>query len=53
MTGQVLLFAAVGIAGCMAGDFAGRMVFDRLDGGKLRFVIYIGMILSGISMILS
>lgn len=53
VTGQVLLFAAVGIAGCMAGDFAGRMVFDRLDAKKLRLVIYIGMILSGISMILS
>ena len=53
VTGEVLLFAAVGIVGCLAGDFAGRLVFDRLDAGKLRLVIYLGMIFSGILMIFS
>ena len=49
---EVLLFAAIGIAGCMAGGFAGGFVFDKLDSGKLKRIIYIGMIISGITMIL-
>lgn len=51
VTWQVLLYAFVGIAGCMAGDFAGKAVFDRLNAKMLKTVIYLGMILSGILMI--
>ena len=48
--GQLLLYALVGIMGCMAGDFLGKRVFDKLDANKLKYIIYIGMILSGIVM---
>lgn len=51
VTGNVLLCAAVGIAGCMIGDALGKKVFDRLNAKMLKTVIYIGMILSGILMI--
>ena len=51
VTGEVLLFALVGILGCFAGDAFGKRVFDRLDAKKLKTIIYIGMIVSGITMI--
>ncbi len=47
---DILIFAAIGIVGCMAGDSLGRLVFDKLDSQKLKLVIYIGMIISGIAM---
>lgn len=47
----LVLYALIGFAGCMAGDFLGKKVFNRLDSKKLKTVIYIGMILSGILMI--
>lgn len=53
VTGEVLLYAAVGLAGCMLGDAFGKKVFDRLNVKMLKTVIYIGMILSGILMILA
>ena len=51
ITGPVLLCAAVGVIGCFAGDRIGSRVFDRLDGQKVKLVIYAGMILSGVLMI--
>lgn len=48
---QILCLAAVGIVGCMAGDFAGKLVFDKLDGNKLKRIIYIGMLVSGFIML--
>lgn len=47
---KILLYAAIGVIGCMTGDCIGRLVFDRLDSGKLKRIIYIGMIISGILM---
>ncbi len=47
---DILIYAAIGIIGCVAGDFLGKLVFDRLDGNKLKIVIYAGMIISGIVM---
>jgi len=52
VTWQLLVYAVIGIVGCMAGDFVGRRVFNKLDGAKLKTVIYTGMIVSGILMIL-
>ena len=49
--GQVLLYALVGIVGCMIGDFVGRGVFDKLDSNRLKQIIYIGMLISGLIMI--
>lgn len=51
ITVEILIYAAVGLVGCMLGDLIGKLVFDRLDPGKLKTVIYVGMIISGISMI--
>lgn len=50
ITGQVLLYAAVGMVGCMIGDMIGGKVFDRLDAAALKKIIYIGMIISGVVM---
>ena len=47
---DIIIFAAVGIIGCMIGDWLGKKVFDKLDGKKLKRIIYIGMIISGIMM---
>jgi len=47
---EVLICAAVGTLGCMAGNFLGKGVFNKLDGNKLKKIIYIGMIISGIVM---
>jgi uncharacterized membrane protein YfcA len=41
----------VGIIGCIGGDLLGRKVFDKLDAKKLKYVIYIGMIISGVLML--
>lgn len=50
LTWQVLLYAAVGVVGCLVGDLIGGKVFDKLDGKALKKVIYIGMIISGVLM---
>ena len=44
----ILIYSAIGLIGCMAGDFLGSKVFDKLDSKKLKKIIYIGMIVSGI-----
>ena len=49
--GQILMYSAIGIVGCLIGDFLGKIVFGKLDSNKLKLVIYIGMLLSGILMI--
>lgn len=51
VTREALITAAIGFAGCMIGDLAGSLVFNKLDGKKLKLIIYIGMIVSGILMI--
>lgn len=50
ITVNVLLLAAIGIVGCLVGDFIGKLVFKKLDGKKLKQIIYIGMIISGVLM---
>lgn len=47
---EILIWAVIGIFGCMTGDFIGKKVFDRLDSRKLKQVIYVGMLISGIVM---
>ena len=51
ITPQILLYAAVGLVGCLAGDFIGKKVFDKLDPDKLKKIIYIGMAVSGFVML--
>ena len=52
ITAKILLYTAVGFIGCIFGDLVGKAVFNRLNGDKFKKVIYIGMILSGILMML-
>lgn len=50
VTKDILIYSVIGIIGCMTGDFIGKIVFDKLNSNKLKFIIYIGMIISGIVM---
>lgn len=50
INGEIIIYAVVGLLGCMLGDYIGKLVFDKLDSNKLRYIIYIGMIISGITM---
>ena len=47
---EILICAAIGLIGCFLGNMVGRRIFDKLDSNKLKRVIYIGMIISGIIM---
>ena len=47
---EILIYSAVGIIGCLIGDFIGKKVFDKLDSDRLKSVIYIGMLISGVVM---
>ncbi len=49
---QILFLAAVGVVGCMLGNFIGKLVFDKLNSKKLKIIIYTGMIISGILLFL-
>jgi len=49
---NVIFFALVGAVGALLGNFLGGAVFRRLNERKLKLVIYIGMIISGILMLL-
>ena len=48
---QILIYALIGVVGCMTGDFIGKFVFDKLNAKKLKYIIYICMILSGVVML--
>ncbi len=48
---EILIWAAIGVMGCMMGDFIGKFVFNKLNSDKLKNIIYIGMIVSGIVML--
>lgn len=51
VTAQVLLCTAAGLVGCFAGDFVGKLVFDKLNAELLKKIIYILMLISGAIMI--
>ena len=52
VTLDILIMSAFGLLGCLIGDFLGKGVFDKLNGEMLKKIIYIGMIISGIVMII-
>ena len=52
VTPEILFYTAVGVVSCLIGNRIGRIVFDKLDADKLKQIIYIGMIISGILMFL-
>ena len=51
MTPLTLQYWAIGLAALALGVFAGHKLFRRLDGGKLKKVVYLFMIGSGIVML--
>lgn len=51
ITSEVIVCSAVGFIGSIAGNVAGKYVFDKLNTKRLRQLIYIGMIISGVIMI--
>lgn len=52
LTPQILAMAAVALVGWGCGNALGVKVFDRLDANRLRNLIYVGMIVSGVLMVL-
>ncbi|MBQ4563935.1 MAG: sulfite exporter TauE/SafE family protein [Lachnospiraceae bacterium] len=51
ITWEIVIFAAAGLIGCAIGTRLGTKFFDRLSAEKLKQVIYVGMIISGVLMI--
>ena len=51
ITLETVYYFLIGSIGCVIGDFLGKLVFNKLNAKKLRIIIYIGMILSGIVML--
>lgn len=51
ITKEVLILFALGLIGWWIGDRIGAKIFDRLNPDRLKQVIYIGMIVSGILML--
>ncbi len=51
ITLELLVYWLIGTIGCLLGDFIGKLVFDKLNAKKLKTIIYIAMIISGILML--
>lgn len=51
ITLEVVTYSVIGLIGSLIGNFVGRHIFDKLNGQKLRQLIYFGMIISGVVMI--
>lgn len=52
LTGQVLILTAVALIGTFLGNTAGGAVFEKLDADRLRKVVYISMLVSGVLMVI-
>lgn len=51
ITVRVLGWFAVAVAGSLLGNHVGGKLFDKLDSAKMKKLVYLGMIVSGITMI--
>ena len=51
ITRDILINVVIGSFGCFIGNQIGARTFDKLDGEKLKKVIYMGMIISGVLML--
>lgn len=52
MTPSLIVYTLCGLVGCLFGDILGKKVFDKFNTDMLKKVIYVGMILSGILMMI-
>lgn len=50
VTPKVIIYSIIGFIGSVIGNFVGQHVFDKLQPQKLKQIIYLGMIASGIVM---
>lgn len=51
VTARVLGWFAVAVVGSLIGNHIGGKLFDKLDSAKMKRLVYLGMIVSGITMI--
>lgn len=51
ITLEVVVYSVIAFVGSMAGNFVGKHIFDKLNGQRLRQLVYFGMIISGIVMV--
>ena len=51
ITLEVVIFSVIGLVGSLFGNLIGKKVFNKLNPQRLRQVIYLGMIISGVIMI--
>lgn len=52
ITSQVIIYLLIGLIGCFVGDYIGKKIFNKLDGDKIKSIVYIAMLSSGILMII-
>lgn len=50
LTLDILVLAVIGMVGCLCGNYLGSILFNKLDSKKLKYIIYIGMLISGVVM---
>ncbi len=51
VSADIIVYAVLGALGALGGNGVGSLVFSRLNADKLKLVIYVGMIISGVLMI--
>ena len=51
VTLNIVAFSVLGVVGCVIGDIVGLLIFKRLNSEKIKQIIYIGMIISGLLML--
>ena len=52
VTLEVIVYFVIGFIGSIVGNYIGKKVFDKLNSQRLRLLIYLGMIVSGIIMVI-
>lgn len=50
ITWEIMGLFCVSVLGSLLGNYTGGKVFDRLDGNKIKKLVYMGMIVSGVLM---
>lgn len=51
ITFEVIVYSVIGLIGSIVGDFVGKHIFDKLNRQSLKQLVYLGMIVSGIVMV--
>jgi len=51
ITSEVVVYSVIALGGSMVGNFIGKHIFDKMNGKRLKQLVYFGMIVSGIVMV--